>query len=376
MRQRIALRGWHGPLPDAEDLLERERTRYVLQRGGWSLLPLALGRLLSSPGRFLQALGAARRMARESGRSLPYHIVYLAEACRLLSWTAAAGVHHVHAHFGTNSVEVVMLARILGGPHYSFTVHGPEEFLAPMGLAEKVHCASFAVAISSYGCSQVYFLMRFEDWPKVQQVHCGIERSFYAHADELLPGQTNRLVCVGRLCEAKGQLLLVEAAAALFAEGIDFELVLAGDGPLREQLEARIRSSGLADRVRITGWISSPEVRAQLLAPRALVLPSFAEGLPVVIMEAMSLRRPVIAPISGASPNWSPGGSGWLVPAGSIGELTAAMRDCLSRPAEQMQRLGTAAYERVMARHDIETEALKLAVLFAEASGIALPERR
>ncbi|HWG75647.1 MAG TPA: glycosyltransferase family 4 protein [Steroidobacteraceae bacterium] len=375
--ERIALRGWEGPLPDGEDLQERQRTRYVLQRGGWPLLLPALGTLLSSPRRFLQALGLARRMSKESGRSLPYHIVYLAEACRLLSWTSAAGVRHVHAHFGTNSVEVVMLARVLGGPHYSFTVHGPEEFLSPMALEEKVHRSSFAVAISAHGCSQLFYRTRFEDWPKVKQVHCGIERGFYADApvDGSEDG-SNRLVCVGRLCEAKGQLLLVDAAAALAARGVDFELVLAGDGPLRAQLEALIRTKGLAGRVSITGWISSAEVRAQILRARALVLPSFAEGLPVVIMEAMSLRRPVISTYIGGIPELvRDGENGWLIPAGSIEELAAAIQDCLSRSGEELRRLGAAAQERVIARHDIDTEARKLAALFAEAMGSALPER-
>lgn len=373
--ERIALRGWHGPLPDAEDLLERQRTRYVLRGGGWALLPCALGALLRSPRRFLQALGLARRMSRESGRSLPYHIIYLAEACRVVSWTAAAGVQHVHAHFGTNSVEVVMLARVLGGPHYSFTVHGPEEFLSPMGLEEKVHRSSFAVAISAHGCSQIFFRTRFEDWPKVKQVHCGIEPSFYADVSpDAGEGASKRLVCVGRLCEAKGQLLLLDAAAALAARGVDFELVLAGDGPLRPQLEAFIRAKGLAGRVTITGWISSAEVRAQILGARALVLPSFAEGLPVVIMEAMSLRRPVISTYIGGIPELvRDGESGWLIPAGSTEELAAAMRDCLARSAEDIRRLGAAAHERVIARHDIDTEARKLAALFAEAIGSAIP---
>ncbi|HEX4049383.1 MAG TPA: glycosyltransferase family 4 protein [Steroidobacteraceae bacterium] len=374
--ERIALRGWHGPLPDAEDLQERQRTRYLLRRGGWALLLPALGKFLGSPRRFFQALRLARRMVAESGRSLPYHIMYLAEACRLVSWTAAAGAQHVHAHFGTNSVEVVMLAQILGGPSYSFTVHGPEEFLAPMGLEEKVHRSSFAVAISSHGCSQIFFRTRFEDWPKVKQVHCGIERSFYAEADGI-EGKANRLVCVGRLCEAKGQLLLVAAAATLAARGIDFELVLAGDGPLRSQLEALIRTQGLSGRVRITGWISSAEVRAQILEARALVLPSFAEGLPVVIMEAMSLRRAVISTYIGGIPELvRDGENGWLIPAGSVEGLTAAMQDCLSRSSQDMRRLGAAAYERVIARHDIEMEALKLAALFAAATGSAFPAAR
>ena len=374
--QRIALRGWDGPLPDAEDRMERQRTRYVLQPGGWSLLLPALGRLLASPGRFLQALALARRMARQSRRSFPYHIMYLAEAARLLSWTRAAGAQHVHAHFGTNSVEVVMLAHILGGPRYSFTVHGPEEFLAPWGLEETVRRSSFAVAISSHGCSQIFYRTRFEDWPKVRQVHCGIERRFYSEGEAVV-GKASRLVCVGRLCEAKGQLLLVQAAASLVAQGIDFELVLAGDGPIRAQLEALISAHGLGARVHITGWVSSADVRAQVLASRALVLPSFAEGLPVVIMEAMSLRRPVISTYIGGIPELvRHGENGWLIPAGSVEDLTAAMRECLSAPAEQIQRLGAAAYERVTARHDIDAEALKLAHLFAEATGTAWPERR
>jgi glycosyltransferase involved in cell wall biosynthesis len=153
---------------------------------------------------------------------------------------------------------------------------------------------------------------------------------------------------------------------------VEFELVLAGDGPLRAQLEALIGTRQLAERVRITGWISSAEVREQLLAARALVLPSFAEGLPVVIMEAMSLRRPVISTyIAGIPELVRDGENGWLIPAGSIDDLASAMQDCLSRSAAEMARLGAAAYERVISRHDIDVEARKLANLFAEATAAA-----
>lgn len=372
---RIALRGWDGPLPDEEDRRERQHTRYVLREGMTALLRATLAALLRAPGRFLSGLRLALQMSLESDRPLPYHLAYLAEACRIVPWLREFGAQHLHAHFGTNSAEVAMLVHTLGGPAYSFTVHGPDEYMTPMGLAEKVSRATFVVAISDFGRSQLYMRSHHSDWPKVKVVHCGVERKFYEGADTPAPAAP-RLVCVGRLCEAKGQLLLVEATARLAARGIAFELVLAGDGPMRGELEALIREYGLERQVRITGWISSAEVREEILAARALVLPSFAEGLPVVIMEAMALRRPVLATyIAGIPELVRPGDSGWVFPAGCVDELMKAMEDCLERPAEALQAMGNAAQRRVIALHSIETEAAKLGALFhASADTSAEPQ--
>jgi len=363
--QRIALRGQRGALPDEEDRRERDRTRYVLQGGLLGLLPVVLATMVGSPARFLDAVSLALRMGPQSRRPWPYHLMYVLEACRVVRWVRASGARRIHAHFGTNSAAIVMLARVLGGPAYSFTVHGPEEFLQPMGLEEKVHRAAFVVAISSFGRSQLYFRMRLADWPKIHVVHCGLETSFYGAGAQAPQGFARRLVCVGRLCEAKGQLLLIEAVARLAAKNIDFELVLAGDGPLRTELERLIEAHGLVARVRITGWISSEQVRSEILAARALVLPSFAEGLPVVIMEAMALRRPVLATYVGGIPELVRHGEhGWLIAAGSVDELTDAMERCLSASPEELRRLGEAAYDRVIARHSIDAEVAKLADLF------------
>jgi colanic acid/amylovoran biosynthesis glycosyltransferase len=362
--QRIALRGWDDSLPDAQDQSERERTRYVLQKGAWALLLPTLRAMFFSPLRFFEAVRLAARMSHDSDRPLPYHLIYVAEACRMIPWLTEFGALHIHAHFGTNSTEVAMLAHVLGGPPYSFTVHGPDEFLRPMGLDQKIRRSRFAVAISSFGRSQLCLRSRYEDWPKVKVVHCGLEKSFYEGA-ATQPAVTSRLVCVGRLCEAKGQLLLVEAVAELAARGVPFELVLAGDGPMRQAIETLIEKHALRLHVRITGWISSSAVRDEILAARALVLPSFAEGLPVVIMEAMALRRPVLTTyIAGIPELVLLGENGWLIPAGSVEELTDAIQDCLSKPAEELQRLGEAGYARVLDRHCIDTEAAKLAALF------------
>src|SRR5882762_5864515 len=155
--ERIALRGWDTPVPDEEDRTERDRTRYILRNGALALVLPTLWCLLKSPVRFLAAVALTMRMSRASReRPLIYHLVYLAEACVVLALLKSSGVRHIHAHFGTNSAEIAMLTRALGGPPFSFTAHGPEEFLQPMGLPEKIQRSAFVVAISSYGRSQLY----------------------------------------------------------------------------------------------------------------------------------------------------------------------------------------------------------------------------
>jgi glycosyltransferase involved in cell wall biosynthesis len=134
---------------------------------------------------------------------------------------------------------------------------------------------------------------------------------------------------------------------------------------MRGDIELLLKQYGLADRVRITGWISNAQVRDEIIAARALVLPSFAEGLPVVLMEAMALRRPVISTyIAGIPELVRHGENGWLVPAGDVVALANAMRTCLETPVGEITRMGEAARERALARHDANTEAAKLRKLF------------
>jgi colanic acid/amylovoran biosynthesis glycosyltransferase len=368
---RFALRGWDAEVTDAEDVAERERTRYVLRGGIGSLLWDGLADAMRRPARTWRGVRLAWSMSRRSERPFPFHVVYLLEACRVVRWLEKSGVRHVHAHFGTNSAEVAMLAHALGGASYSFTAHGPEEFDKPeaLGLAKKISLASFVVAISSFGRSQLCRWVPGTQWAKVEVVHCGLEAGFFARADEMRAGAAARLVCVGRLCEQKGQLLLVAAAAMLARQGVAFELVLAGDGEMRAEIEAAIASHGIADRVRITGWISSAQVRDELLAARALVLPSFAEGLPVVIMEAMALGRPVISTFIAGIPELVRSGTeGWLIPAGDVDALAAAMRLCLETDEARLLEIGRAAHARVLERHQVDTEAGRLKKLFEAAT--------
>ena len=361
--QRIALRGWNEHIVDLEDLTEQKKTHYILQQGLLSLAFALLKTFFTKPKSFFTTLILALKMADKSEKYLPYHLVYLAEACKLCLWLKTHQSQHLHAHFGTNSAEIAMLAGKLSGIPYSFTVHGPEEFDRPqaLGLNTTISQAKFVVAISSFGRSQLYRWADFADWRKIKIVHCGLEPSFYN-----VPAQpmvnAPRLVCVGRLCEQKGQMLLMEAAKKLHDAGIEFEVILAGDGEMRTKIETLITKYALQNQIKITGWISSQQVREHILASQALVLPSFAEGLPVVIMEAMSLRRPVISTyIAGIPELVINGENGWLCVAGDVDDLTRTMREALATPADRLQKMGDAAFERVTVRHNIDVEAAKLA---------------
>lgn len=362
---RISLQGWDAELADEQDHKERERTCYVLQKGGIPLAWALLRTLILNPFRFLTALAITVRRTQGSERSLPYHLIYLAEACRILPWIKSFGATHVHAHFGNNSAEVAMLAHVLGAPPYSFTLHGQNELLFG-GTAEKVKRSAFVVAISSYGCSQLYRKLDHMLWAKVKLVHCGIDTAFHDVTPQPLP-TIPRIVCVGRLCEAKGQLLLLDAAHRLIKRGILFELVLAGDGEMRVEVENLIAQYSIGKQVRITGWLSNEEVRSEILAARGLILPSFTEGLPIVIMEAMALRRPVLSTYVAGIPELVVAGrTGWLFPAGSVEEMTIAIEEFLATTTEKLIEMGNAAYLRVIERHSIETESAKLAQLFLE----------
>jgi colanic acid/amylovoran biosynthesis glycosyltransferase len=365
---RFALRGWDADVADDADRGEKALTSYALRGGVLPLLLAAVRAMARAPGRFLRSLSLALRIARRSQRPWPYHLVYLAEAAWLLARLRDAGVEHLHAHFGTNSAEVAMLVHELGGVPYSFTVHGPEEFDAPeaLELRSKIERAAFVVAISSFGRSQLYRWIAPDQWPKVRVVHCGLDDAFQSPSASA-PAGAARLVCVGRLCEQKGQLLLLDAVKIVVDRGRALELVLAGDGEMRAAIEGRVDTLGLRDHVRITGWIGGDRVRAEILAARALVLPSFAEGLPVVIMEAMALRRPVLSTyVAGIAELVRPGIDGWLVPAGDAQSLANAIEACLETPLPILARMGDDAHDRVVARHSIAVEARKLAKLFRE----------
>lgn len=353
-------------LVDAGDRAEAARTVAILSAGAGALLMALAAMLVRRPGSMLGALRLVLRGAGASPGALVRHLAYLGEAAWLVRRFRRHPVDHLHAHFGTNPATVARLAHRLGGPPYSFTAHGPDEFDRPqaLDLAGKVAEAKAAIAISSFGASQ---LMRWSDpadWPRIAVVRCGVDDGFLA-APLLPPPSAPRFVTVARLSGQKGLPLLIEAAALLAGAGHDFTLDIAGDGELRGSLEGQIAAAGLAARVRLVGTLDGEGVRRLIEGARAFVLPSFAEGLPVVIMEALALGRPVIATAIAGTPELVDAGCGWLVPAGSAVAVADAMAAAIAAPDATVAAMGAEGRRRVAAHHDAGRNAAALAALIA-----------
>ncbi len=366
---RLALRGWDAELVDPADIAEQAKTTFVLGRG---LLPLAMAvvrQAVRAPRRLLVALRLSMRMMRPSDRPALWHLIYLAEACWIASELARRKLSHLHAHFGTNSAEVAMLAGTLSGIGYSFTLHGTGEYdkATLLHLAEKVKRAAFVIVVCSYVRGQIFRITPPQDWHKVKVVRCGIDAAF-ADADISAPSESNRLVCVGRLCEEKGQILLLGAIESLVKEGRRLDLVLVGDGEHRQLIERLIADLDLAGSVTITGWATADQVKQHIVDARAVILPSFAEGLPIVIIEAMLLGRPVLSTYVAGIPELVVNGeTGWLFPAGSEEEIARAVRACLDAPADTLRAMGMAGRVRALRDHDIGQQGATLSALFEPA---------
>jgi len=355
---------------DPADEEERRRTVFCLGAGPLALLRAVAATLLVAPLACLAALAHSLRLARTSRRGVVAHVAYWVEACFIAGLLRRERIEHVHVHFGTNAATVALLIRRLGGPPFSMTVHGPDEIDDPIGhaIADKVAASRFTIGISHYTVAQLRRWSAPEHWSKLHVVHCSVDDAFLADARPVDAG-SRALVCVGRLCPQKGQLTLVEAFAEVARRIPDARLVLAGDGELRDAVEARIRELDLRERVTITGWIDEAAVRRQLGLARALVLPSFAEGLPVVLMEALAMHRPVVSTyIAGIPELVIPGENGWLVPASDVDALRDAMLEVLSTDPAKLSEMGARGALRVRERHYATHEAGRLEKLLALAA--------
>jgi glycosyltransferase involved in cell wall biosynthesis len=344
----------------------------LLRLGILRLLCDATRAFLVRPIRFLRALKIAFAGSDWRLDSLVKRAAYLAESAALAKRMKAESIDHLHAHFGTNPAMVARLASILSGIPYSFTVHGPDEFDAPvqLDLRGKIADCAFCVSISSFGRSQLMRWSSFEDWSKIEVVRCGIDASFLHRPQGPAIPEEPCICTIARLSAQKGVPLLLEAASSLKREGRTFSLTIIGDGEMREEVERLIEKQGLKDCVRLAGLASSDEVVEHLLESRAMVLPSFAEGLPVVIMEALALSRPVIVSAIAGTPELVDHQCGWLVTAGSVVKLVEALRDALDASVSELEAMGEVGRVRVTEMHDSGVNGQQLNALFLKSAGV------
>jgi colanic acid/amylovoran biosynthesis glycosyltransferase len=363
--KRYAIRRWNQNLVDPRDVAESARTEYLLSGNIARLVLISFLELLTNTRGLIRTIGPWLKQIRRSHGDLVKHAAYLLEAIVLRRRTKRDGIRHLHAHFSTNSTSVAMLAKLLGGPSYSFTAHGPDEFSdrASGSLHMKVKHSDFVVAISHFCKVQLICFSGMEFWDKVHIVRCGVNLEAFPVNTQGFDGNET-FVCVGRLCVQKGQLLLPKAAAKLRGQFPRLRIVVIGDGPIRQALEDSIENYGVGEVFELRGWQANVAVRDAVRAARAFLLPSFAEGLPIVIMEALALERPVISTYIAGIPELLDSGCGWIVASGSECDLVDAMRNALMAAPQHLEDLGREGRRRVAERHNLYENARSLRRLF------------
>jgi colanic acid/amylovoran biosynthesis glycosyltransferase len=363
--ERVSIRRSDEELCDALDRLEATRTHVLLDAGICGLCVALARAFVRSPLGLARALVTSMRMGVGSDRGTIRHLGYLAEAC-VLDLRYHGAIDHVHVHFATNPTTVALLWRIIGGPSFSFTAHGTLDFDTPraISLTEKIAAANFVVAVSRYGRGQ---LMRWSPescWDKIHVVRCGVDQDFLGAEGVPVPCDA-RVVCVARLSADKGIAVLLHAVQRVVNTGRRIELVIVGDGPERLPLMRLASDLGVTEAVAFRGALDGDGVRSEISAARALVLPSFAEGLPVVLMEALALRRPVVATATNGIPELvETGVTGWLVSIGDKSALADALVEVLEAQPEALWALAEKGRERVAQLHDAMVESSRLAILF------------
>ncbi|MEM7730956.1 MAG: glycosyltransferase family 4 protein [Pseudomonadota bacterium] len=321
--------------------------------------------LFGAPKRYLSAFILAVRTRQAGLKGFLLQMAYFAEAVVLAHYLAQKGVRHLHNHIAQASCTVAMLMSAVSGIPYSFTLHGPYVFFETerWRLDEKIARAAFVACISHFCRSQGMLFSEPVHWPRMHIVHCGIDPDLYDCPGSKALGK--RLLFVGRLAAAKGLPVLLKAFSQVHLHHPDATLTLVGDGHDRAAIEAQSRELGLETAVIFTGYLSQADVAEKLAEADIFVLPSFAEGLPVVLMEALASRMPVVATrIAGVGELIEDGISGVLVPPGDADTLAEQIKTLLAAP-ETWAQMGVAGRERVVADFDIRSECRHLASLMA-----------
>jgi glycosyltransferase involved in cell wall biosynthesis len=349
----------------AEEQQARAETFYVIAaaKSPLRLLKAHARALVRAPGAWFSTLALATRMRSPGLKAFFWQLFYFLEAGVLADHLRAQNARHLHNHFGNSSCSVAILAAKLAGIPFSFTEHGPAIFFEVdrWSLPEKIARAKFVVAITHFCRSQLMLFSDPSHWSKIAIVHCGLDPALYHRA---APTFGKRVAFVGRLDPVKGALLLIEAMAEVLKTHPDATLTLAGDGPARAPAEAKAAALGITKSVHFAGFMTQPQVADLLANSDMLVLPSFAEGLPVVYMEALASRIPVVASrVAGVQELVEDGVTGFTVPPGDVVTLADRMSRLMSDP-DLSARMGAAGRKAVEREHDIAREGAWLADLF------------
>jgi colanic acid/amylovoran biosynthesis glycosyltransferase len=324
--------------------------------------------LFTQPRVVLRGLRAALQL---DGWNLPascYALLYLLEALLLGDWLRRRGHTHLHIHFGGPVATVGMLTSMAWRLTYSMTIHGPEEFydVEKFHLRRKVERAQFVLCISDYCRSQVMKVSDPVHWAKLHVVRLGVDHCVFAPGPSVDRSGALEIICVGRMVPAKGHLVLLRAFAKLLRCGYDLRLRLIGDGVERSGLESFVRSEKIESAVIFEGSLSHEATRQKLALADIFVLASFAEGLPVALMEAMAMEVPCVSTFVAGIPELIRDSiEGLLVPPSSEQALFTVLERVIC-DAGFRRDLAAAGRRRVIAFYDLQHNVRLLADMLQE----------
>jgi colanic acid/amylovoran biosynthesis glycosyltransferase len=354
---------------------EAFETTFAVLPPRWPRLIWAHARLaLTAPRAYLSTLRVALRLPSTGMKGRLWLFFYFVEAVVLWDQCRRQGVRHLHVHLANVSADVALLVAELGnavdGPaggwSWSFTMHGPTELfdVTRFRLPEKVARAKFVVCISDFTRSQLMALSDPADWKKLHVVHCSVDAESFRPRGDHKGGEDHEILCIGRLVPEKGHALLLEAIATLRRRGYSVRATLAGGGPTRDALERLAAELGVAEHVAFPGPVGQDEIRDYYASATVFCLPSFAEGVPGVIMEAMAMELPVVTSlITGIPELVEHERTGYLVTPGRSDELADALERLLE-DSERRAAMGRAGRVKVMRDFNPEDLGANLQRLF------------
>lgn len=356
-------------LQNSEQRCETDQTFYV-KAAGWSGALQAIAYWLVRPESLFKMIWTGACLSIQHGSLIG--IAYAIEAAMVARWMHLNSLHALHVHFGNAAATVGIQVKQLSGCHLSLTIHGPDEFdeVSTQHLKQKIAAADAIICISQFVKSQLMRLSAPKEWAKLQVCRLGVEPLYFAYHPRPPQIENLRLLCVGRLTPAKCQVLLVEACAKLRARGHTLQLTLVGSGPDLTRIEQTITAMDAHHYVSMTGAINENEVRKQLEIADIFVLPSLAEGIPVVLMEAMSCGLPCVSTyVNGIPELITHGQSGLLVAPGDVDQLVVQLEQLIIDPILR-QRLAAAGRQQIETNFDLTINVQKLGNIF-DAFGIS-----
>lgn len=362
--QVIAIRGDDRPsgLLTVTERLEQERT-FVVLPFGWHFVAGHVLTALRRPRGYVAGLWLACKMGGLKVRSILYHVIYFAEAVVAGQAARQAGYRHIHSHF---SSTVALLAARIFDLELSLTVHGPDEFrdVVAFRMQEKVAHSRFVSTISHYARSQIMQASDPADWHKIEVCRLGVDPSVFIPGPYYGVASGFRIICVGRLAPVKAQRLLIAACGWLISAGWNLHLHLVGSGPDLDSLQQLAAATGIAENVVFDGGRNQDEVIALYRQSDVFAIASFAEGVPVVLMEAMAMEIPCVAPwVNGVPELIRNHEEGLLVAPSDVEGLAKAIETLLKNP-DLRRRLGSAGRQRVLRDYNLSTNAALLAQVF------------